>query len=217
MYKILRWMAVSINLAMLTFFAFFFFSIIEEGKANNMAGADTLIHQVVSVDGVETVVKPTNLVIDDQEATCMAMNIYHEARSDNLAGQYAVADVTLNRVHDDRYPNTICKVVMEGKMKESWKTKQDPDLLESDRKYIPVRNMCQFSWWCDGKSDTPKDETGWAQAQYVANAAIYTTKFRGLTEGSTHYHATYVKPKWISDRGMNHTGRIGSHIFYRWD
>ena len=151
------------------------------------------------------------------ELHCLAQNIYHEAKSESTAGQVAVGLVVLNRVNSKRYPGTICDVVYQGPVRESWKTKQDPDLLESDRKYIPVRNMCQFSWWCDGKSDTPKDETGWAQAQYVANAAIYTTKFRGLTEGSTHYHATYVKPKWISDRGMNHTGRIGSHIFYRWD
>ena len=77
--------------------------------------------------------------------------------------------------------------------------------------------MCQFSWWCDGKSDEPKDETGWAQAQYVAGNIMYNSKYRGITEGATHYHATYVKPKWTRDRGMNHIGRIGSHIFYRWD
>jgi len=145
------------------------------------------------------------------------LNIYYESRSDNLAGQYAVADVVLNRVQDSRYPNSVCEVVHQGPVRESWKTKQDPDLPESERKYNPIRHKCQFSWYCDGKSDDPRNETGWAQAQYVAGAIMYSGKYRGMTEGATHYHATYVKPKWRFDRGMNHIGRIGAHIFYRWD
>lgn len=156
-------------------------------------------------------------LIDSKEANCLALNVYYEARSDNLAGMYAVSDVVLNRVRDDRYPNTICEVVYQGPTKESWKTKQDPDLPEDQRKYNPVRNMCQFSWYCDGKDDIPDDETGWATAQYVAGSILYANKHRGITEGSTHYHATYVKPRWAHDRGMNHVGRIGTHIFYRWD
>ena len=151
------------------------------------------------------------------ELYCLAMNTYFEAKSEPIAGQYATADVVLNRVNDARYPNTICEVVLQGPTRESWKTKQDPDLSESERIYNPIRHMCQFSWYCDGKSDEPKDETGWAQAQYVAGAIMYSGKYRGITEGATHYHATYVRPKWRLDRGMNHIGRIGSHIFYRWD
>ena len=41
----------------------------------------------------------------------------------------------------------------------------------------------------------PKDETGWVQAQYVAGNIMYNGKYRGITEGATHYHATYVKPQ----------------------
>lgn len=196
---------------MVVFFSFFLISLMEEGKAGTMAQAITTGNEVKIED------IPPKLVGHDEQAMCMALNIYHESRSDNLAGQYAVADVVLNRVHDDRYPNTICEVVKQAKVKESWKTKQDPELSEEQRKYIPIRNMCQFSWWCDGKNDDPQDETGWAQAQYVAGAILYSNKYIGITEGATHYHATYVKPRWAHDRGMNHIGRIGAHIFYRWD
>jgi spore germination cell wall hydrolase CwlJ-like protein len=130
---------------------------------------------------------------------------------------YAVSDVVLNRVRDSRYPNTICDVVYQGPTRESWKTKQDPELPDEQRVYNPVRNMCQFSWYCDGKNDIPKDETGWATAQMVAGSILFANKHRGITEGATHYHATYVKPNWRNDRGMQHVGRIGSHIFYRWE
>ena len=52
--------------------------------------------------------------IQDEDLECLALNIYHEARSESLAGQYAVADVTINRVRDRRYPSTICGVVKQA-------------------------------------------------------------------------------------------------------
>ena len=211
MHKIFRLMAVMLNVSVMTFFAFFTMSMMEVGRAGNVAEA------VTKGDNIELLDLPPKLVGEDPQAICMALNIYYESRSDNLAGQYAVADVVLNRVQDSRYPNTICEVIQQGPVRESWKTKQDPDLSESERIYNPIRHKCQFSWYCDGKSDDPQSETGWAQAQYVAGAIMYSGKYRGMTEGATHYHATYVKPKWRLDRGMNHIGRIGAHIFYRWD
>ena len=200
-----------LNVSLLTFFAFFTLSMMEVGRAGNIAGA------VTNGDDIELLELPPRLVGEDPEAICMALNIYYESRSDNLAGQYAVADVVLNRVQDSRYPDTICEVIQQGPVKESWKTKQDPDLPDWERIYNPIRHKCQFSWYCDGKSDDPQSETGWAQAQYVAGAIMYSGKYRGMTEGATHYHATYVRPKWRLDRGMNHIGRIGAHIFYKWD
>jgi N-acetylmuramoyl-L-alanine amidase len=77
-----------------------------------------------------------------------------------------------------------------------------------------VRNMCQFSWYCDGKSDYPRDSEAWSKAQQTAYNMLYYQEYRGITEGSTHYHADYVSPKWARDLQL--VGRIGVHIFYRW-
>ena len=229
MKKLLQVLAVTFNMTVLTMFGLLAFLFVDDGQAGSVTSTSappTHLKTVYKPDEDNStqveVIKLTNdipphLLNRDPQAVCMALNIYYESRSDNLAGQYAVADVVLNRVQDSRYPNSICEVIKEGPVRESWKTKQDPDLSESERIFNPIRNMCQFSWWCDGKSDEPKDETGWAQAQYVAGNIMYNGKYRGITEGATHYHATYVKPKWRFDRGMNHIGRIGSHIFYRWD
>ena len=148
------------------------------------------------------------------ELYCLAQNIYFEAKSEPLAGQYAVADVVLNRVQDTRYPNTICEVVREGPIKESWKTKQDPDLSDDERIYYPRKNRCQFSWYCDGKSDTVRDNDAWRMAQIIAYKIVHTDKMRGITEGATHYHADYVSPKWASKIQL--VGSISTHIFYRW-
>jgi spore germination cell wall hydrolase CwlJ-like protein len=150
----------------------------------------------------------------DPQAYCLAENIYFESRSDSLAGQAAVADVVINRVHDDRYPNTVCDVVRDGPIRESWKTRNDPDLPDNERVYYPIRNMCQFSWYCDGKKETVNDKKAWIKAQYIAYQMLYADRFRGITEGATHYHAHYVNPNWA--RKIQFIDNIGSHKFYRW-
>ena len=218
MKRVITIIGYGFNLLLLVGFMFFGFVLVQSSKAENgaMADAETAGPDVELLAISMPDISP-KLVGEDVQALCMALNIYYESRSDNLAGQYAVADVVLNRVQDSRYPNTVCDVIQQGPVRESWKTKQHEDLPDEERIYLPIRHMCQFSWYCDGKSDDPKDETGWAQAQYVAGAIMYSGKYRGITEGATHYHATYVRPKWRLDRGMNHIGRIGSHIFYRWD
>ena len=148
-----------------------------------------------------------NITADPEEVICLALNIYHEARNDNLAGKAAVADVVLNRTMDARYPDTICDVVYQGKRSRWWAERGED---------VPVRNMCQFSWFCDGQDDTPRNEVAWQEAKLIANSFLSYGHYRGITEGATHYHATYVSPNWIYDRGMHLIGRIGDHIFYRW-
>ena len=152
--------------------------------------------------------KPTQIadIVHDEQAHCLALNIYHESRSDNLAGQFAVADVVFNRVESDRYPDSICEVVYQSKMKPSWK---NPKIL------VPVKNKCQFSWYCDGKDDFPHESESWIKAQYVAHSIIVNGNFRGLTEGATHYRTTYVQPYW--NKHFHAIGRIGSHVFFRAD
>ena len=157
-------------------------------------------------------------LIANREANCLALNVYYEARSDNLAGMYAVSDVVLNRVRDSRYPNTICEVVYQGPVKESWKTRKDPNLPEEERKYNPVRNMCQFSWYCDGKSDKPKHKGKWENSLSVASLVLaYKENIKDiafLLDGATHYHADYVFPEWRKSKQK--IVQIGNHIFYKW-
>lgn len=139
-----------------------------------------------------------------QDTYCMALNIYHESRSENLAGKFAVADVVMNRVNNRSYPDSVCGVIYDAELKPSWK---DPT------KEVPVRNRCQFSWYCDGKSDDPIEEDAWNESILVAHQSIYEGRMLGLTEGATHYHTTYVEPYWASSLDL--VGHIGSHIFYR--
>ena len=143
-----------------------------------------------------------------EEITCLATNIYWEARNQTVSGMIAVGMVTKNRVKRDTFPNTYCEVVYEAKMSKWWK--------EHHNKDIPVRNKCKFSWYCDGLSDKipSYDREVWEVSLYIARG-IFTDRYVDNTFGATHYHAYYVSPKWATK--FRHTTTIDDHIFYRYD
>lgn len=130
-----------------------------------------------------------------EELECMALNIYYETRASSLIDAVSVSDVVLNRVESSRYPSTVCGVVHDG--------------YRSDRK------SCQFSWYCDGKSDVPQDDESWEKSRKHARDMYIHQTHRGITESATHYHATYVSPYWAPS--MHRVARMGAHIFYRED
>jgi spore germination cell wall hydrolase CwlJ-like protein len=125
---------------------------------------------------------------------CLAENIYFEARGEPLAGQYAVAEVTLNRTHARNFPRTICAVVHE----QRW----DP---------VHRRHVADFSWTELGPL-SPEDGPAWKQAMAVANAA-YEELSPPLVPEALFYHATSVRPDWA--RSRHPIATIGNHIFYR--
>lgn len=156
-------------------------------------------------------------IIDEStepEAYCLAQNILFEASVEPMAGKIAVGLVVLNRVNDNRYPNTICEVIKEGPTYESWKTRQDETLDDKDRVYYPVKNRCQFSWYCDGQSDDIISTENWYKSQIVA-LQLLDGKFKGMIEGATHYHANWVDPVWRHE--LTYIGQVGDHLFYRWE
>ena len=130
--------------------------------------------------------------VDDLQ--CLAENIYFEARGEPLAGQYAVAEVTLNRTHARNFPRTICAVVHE--------TRWDP---------ARRRHTADFSWTELGAL-TPEEGPAWKQAMAVASAA-YDELSPSLVPEALYYHATSVRPDWARSRRAVAT--IGNHIFYR--
>ena len=131
---------------------------------------------------------------------CMAANIYHEAGNQSMIGQMAVGQVVLNRVEDTRFPDTVCEVV-----------KQAVTYKGTNK---PVLHKCQFSWYCDGKKDEPDlDSRTWRFALEHASILLKKTIVLDITEGATHYHATYVRPAWAKTK--TRTTRIDRHIFYR--
>jgi len=130
---------------------------------------------------------------------CLAMNIYHEARGEPLAGQVAVGHSVLNRVKDKRYPNDICGVVKQAKY-YGWDMN------------TPIKNQCQYSWFCDGRPDKPQNGKSMLESTLLAKY-ILAGRTIDITEGATHYHAAYVTPYWADH--MYAVVKIGQHIFYK--
>lgn len=135
----------------------------------------------------------------EEQHQCLSLNLYHEARGDSELGQKAVALVTLNRVHSDDFPDTVCNVIYQARL---------------DSNGNPRRNQCQFSWYCDGRSDTPRDLNAWQQVQDIAHEVMATYGHEDdFTDGALWYHASYVNPYWASY--YERTVRIDTHIFYK--
>ena len=141
-----------------------------------------------------------NILEENKQIACLAKNIYFEAAVESTAGKLAVAHVTHNRVSSHHYPDSYCKVIYEGKHFASG---------------FPKRDRCQFSWYCDGRHDSPYPGPTWQKVQdlasyYYANA----DDLRDITDGATHYHADYIdSPRWAKYKKK--TVKIDTHIFYR--
>ena len=146
-----------------------------------------------------------SLVVDDKEVTCMAKNIFFEAAIESTAGKLAVAHVTLNRVDSKHFPSTVCEVVYEG-----------PHYTAANGEMYPVRDRCQFSWYCDGKGDDPREGSRlWEDSQELAKYVLLRQEeLPDITDGALHYHANYINsPKWAKKKKI--TTKIDTHIFYR--
>jgi N-acetylmuramoyl-L-alanine amidase len=127
----------------------------------------------------------------DSETKCLALAVYWEGRAEPREGQLAIAHTVLNRTKHGEFPDTICGVV--AQKTESGKA-------------------CQFSWWCDGRQDTPEDEAAWEKAVASARDARQDAA-PDPTGGALFFHSTKVDPNWDGKR--KRIGRIGDHIFYR--
>ena len=122
---------------------------------------------------------------------CLTEALYFEARGESVKGQFAVAEVILNRVDNAQFPNSACGVVKQG----------------TGRKY-----QCQFTFTCDGHPEVVNEPAAWSNMGKIARAMLDGAP-RGLTDGATHYHTTAVNPSWA--RRFIQTARIGVHKFYR--
>ena len=159
------------------------------------------------------------------EVMCLAENIYFEARAESYSGKAAVGNVTKNRVEDSRWPATYCEVVTQGPVRESWKTKQDPNLKPI---YYPIKHRCKFSWYCGGQKDviwanyekTGQTIEGNARAwRESVQLAIYIVgvgqmSIKDNTKGAVFYYAhNLVYPHWADSK--QYIGVLGNHTFMK--
>lgn len=127
----------------------------------------------------------------DENWACLTEALYFEARGETVRGQFAVAEVIMNRVRSGQFPNSPCAVIHQGTGK---------------------RYQCQFTYTCDGHEEAIAEPQAYERVAKVARAIIDGAA-ADLTGGATHYHNTAVRPRWA--KTFTETARIGVHIFYR--
>jgi len=123
---------------------------------------------------------------------CLAEAVYFEARGEAVRGQIAVAQVVLNRAFSGKYPETVCGVVYQNKHRHF---------------------ACQFTFACDNNADVVREPDMWDRAKKIAKAILDGRLWLPEVDRSTHYHAYWVRPSWVSE--MKRNWKFGVHTFYR--
>jgi spore germination cell wall hydrolase CwlJ-like protein len=130
-----------------------------------------------------------------KELDCLALNIYREAGHEPFEGKVAVAQVTMNRVEHEKFPNSVCSVVYEK------------NLSSASGKII-----CQFSWYCDTTHrNRPINRPAYEESMKVAKQVLLEGFRLPSLEPALFYHADYINPNWNLDR----ITKVGTHIFYK--
>jgi len=122
--------------------------------------------------------------------TCLSRTIYWESKGGDAADMEAVANVVLNRLGHEGYPDTICEVVKQG-------SEQHP---------------CQFSWWCDGRSDHVVEDARYALAKEITRKAL-NQQLTDRTDGALYFHDKTVMPDWAAK--YIKTAETGKFLFYK--
>jgi len=145
----------------------------------------------------ETITKPQAQSVDptgeeplEDAITCLARTIYWEANRKDDAEMEAIANVVMNRLGHKGFPNTICGVVRQGH----------------------EQGACQFSWWCDGRSDDAEEEVPYSKAKEIARKAL-NRQLKDRSGGALYFHHRKVNPNWSNE--YIRTVEVGEHVFYK--
>ena len=161
-------------------------------EQNAAAGGDNTVPSRSEIIGKPEVqaVDPLGKERLDDPITCLARTIYWEARGEDAASMEAVASVVMNRLGHEGFPRTVCAVVRQGN----------------------EQGACQFSWWCDGRSDQAKEDESYATAKEIARRAL-NLQLRDRTGGALYFHQRNATPGW--SREYRKTAEIGKFVFYK--
>ena len=167
-------------------------------------GKAEVLEEKASAEGSNTLPTPAEIItkpqaqsVDpigeeplDDAITCLARSIYWEANRKDNAEMEAIANVVMNRLGHKGFPNTICGVVKQGH----------------------EQGTCQFSWWCDGRSDDAREDEPYSHAKEIARKAL-NRQIKDPTDGALYFHNRKVTPNWSSE--YIRTVEVGEHVFYK--
>ncbi|MNH83225.1 Spore cortex-lytic enzyme precursor [compost metagenome] len=163
--------------------------VLEQKAAQNSSPAPAPKSEAITQPEVQAVDPAGKAPLDDA-ITCLARSIYWEAKGKDSADMEAVANVVMNRLGHEGFPDTVCGVVKQGSETKS----------------------CQFSWWCDGRPDSVQEEVQYSMAKEIARKAL-NKQLPDRTKGALYFHDRTVKPDWAKE--YTNTANIGLFKFYK--
>jgi spore germination cell wall hydrolase CwlJ-like protein len=163
--------------------------VLEQKAADKEPVAPATQEKIITKTEVQAV-DPAGKAPVDEAITCLSRTIYWEAKGGSDADMEGVAHVILNRIGHEGFPGTICEVVKQGSEKKA----------------------CQFSWWCDGRSDQVQEESMYATSKEIARKAL-NQQLPDQTHGAMYFHDRNVKPDWASK--YIKTAETGKFLFYK--
>ncbi|MCU0119919.1 cell wall hydrolase [Pseudomonas sp. B2M1-30] len=163
--------------------------VLEEKAADKVSAAPAPKSEAITPTEAQAV-DPAGAAPLDDPLTCLARSIYWEAKGKDNAEMEAVANVVMNRLGHEGFPDTVCAVVKQGSETKS----------------------CQFSWWCDGRSDQVKEDAEYALAKEIAGKAL-NRQLTDRTHGALYFHDRNVHPGWA--REYTKTAETGKFLFYK--
>lgn len=163
--------------------------VLEEKAADKVSAAPAPKFEAITPTEVQAV-DPAGTAPLDDPITCLARSIYWEAKGRDTLEMEAVANVVMNRLGHDGFPDTVCAVVKQGSETKS----------------------CQFSWWCDGKADQVKEDAEYTLAKDIAGKAL-NRQLPDRTDGALYFHDRNVHPSWA--REYRKTAAVGKFLFYK--
>ena len=102
----------------------------------------------------------------------------------------AIANVVMNRLIHEGFPNTICWVVKQGY----------------------EQGACQFYWWCDGRPDDASEDEPYSYVKEITRKAL-NRQLKDQTDGAMYFHNRKMNPNWSKEYVK--TVETGEHIFYK--
>ena len=162
---------------------------LEQKAASNANAAHAPKSQAITKTEVQAVDPAGGAALDDA-ITCLARSIYWESKGGKSADMEAVANVVMNRVGHQGFPDSVCGVVKQGS----------------------ETGACQFSWWCDGRSDDVQEEVRYTLAKEIARKAL-NKQLPDRTGGALYFHDRRVRPDW--SKTFARTAQTSEFLFYK--
>jgi spore germination cell wall hydrolase CwlJ-like protein len=186
-----------------------------------------MIHFIIAMIAL-TVMQLGHATVNPKELNCLAKNIYYEAGMESEEGKVAVGMVTLNRVADGRFSDSVCGVVHQRTVLHRVKKTKVTRQIHT-KKYLVVDHVeqvtevqtqpyttavCQFSWNCERVKSINTNDERWTESLRVADALLQGGyyEFQDKYQEALYFHATTIKPAWRSLK--KRVARIGNHVFY---